>query len=138
MTAPCSFLAPVALALVLAAAAHSPVARAAAPLYLKCDIKMDVSGERYSHLVMLDPDKGAVTDGPLHFSDGCPSVPISADDLHAYVRKNGSRVEWGITSKDTGALISGFAIDVATGSYVLFSLQGPDAHGRCDETANSA
>jgi len=98
---------------------------------------MDRTGERYSHVVILDPDQGAVTDGPLHFNDGGPSVPISADDLHAYVRKNGSRVEWGITSKDTGALISGFAIDVATGSYVLFSLQGPDAHGRCNETANS-
>ncbi|RYY04476.1 MAG: hypothetical protein EON55_29350, partial [Alphaproteobacteria bacterium] len=72
MPAPCSFLASVALALVVATAAHSPVAHAAAPIYLKCDIKLDVSGERYSHLVMLDPDHGAVTDGPMHFEHGGP------------------------------------------------------------------
>ena len=138
MTAPCSFLAPVALALVLAAAAHSPAARAAAPLYLKCDIKMDVSGERYSHLVMLDPDHGVVTDGPMHFEHGGPSVPLKVDGLNAYVRRDGSRVEWGVISRRTDELVSGFSIDVNTGSYLLFDENGrPDAHGHCKTTTDS-
>lgn len=138
MTAPCSFLAPVALALVLTAAAHSPAARAAAPLYLKCDIKMDVSGERYSHLVMLDPDHGVVTDGPMHFEHGGPSVPLKVDGLNAYVRRNGSRVEWGVISRRADRLVSGFLIDLTTGSYLLFDEHGQaDAHGQCKATPNS-
>lgn len=113
-------------------AAPVPAAYAAPPVQLECFITMKASGQQMTRLVTVDFDQHTVKDGSMRFVDGGPSVPLTVDTLRAFVRPNGSRIQWGIEYRATGEPDSLFTIDLARGTYDYSDADGTNSQGTCN------